>query len=291
MRHPPEPSTSYAGSTGSAPRAIPFSERLWNVAESRHSWVCLGLDVILDQLPHDIPHTIEGAKVFLLNVIDAVVDDVAAFKPNLAFYLSLGSDGIQLLVDAVAHIDGRAVVILDGKFGDVPNTTMQYANAAFDVIGADAVTVDVYGGWDTVEPFLNDPSRGVFVWTRSSNPGADDVQSRRGDAMPVFEDVARQVHARSEAGNVGAVVGATRAYDVRRVRDVAPSAPLLVPGVGAQGGDLEAVVQVGFGESPAGVVINAGRSVIWASSDADYAHAASGAVRVIRDRISAARST
>lgn len=267
-----------------------FSDRLWDRGEARQSWVCLGLDVAFECLPHGIPRSIDGAAHFIRNVIDACIDDVVAVKPNLAFYLRLGSEGIQLLADSIQYIDRRAIVILDGKFGDVPNTAAQYAKVAFDQLGADAVTVDVYGGWDTVDPFLQDPSRGVFVWTRSSNSGADDIQSRQGDVRPVFEDVARGVQARSGQHNIGVVVGATRAGDVRRIRQLAPDGPFLVPGVGAQGGDLEAVVRTGFGGRPSAVLINAGRSALWASGDADYARATRGVVSEMRHLINAVRS-
>ena len=278
-----------APSASSAPPR--FSERLWAEAEAKQSWVCLGLDVVLKQLPHNVPHTIEGAQVFLRNIVDASIDDVAVVKPNLAFYLALGSDGIRLLTDIIEHIDRRAIVILDGKFGDVPDTVEQYARAAFDVLGADAVTVDLYGGWGTLEPMLADPTRGVFVWTRSSNPGADAVQGESGDSASLFSRVAREIHARAERGNLGSVVGATRPDDVRRVRAAAPGVPILAPGVGAQGGDLEAVVRAGFGNAPAGVLLNAGRSALWASADADYAPATRAAVREMRDCINAVRLT
>ena len=278
-----------APSASSAPPR--FSERLWTEAEAKQSWVCLGLDVVLKQLPHNIPHTIEGAQVFLQNIVDASIDDVAVVKPNLAFYLALGSDGIRLLTDIIEHIDRRAIVILDGKFGDVPDTVEQYARAAFDVLGADAVTVDLYGGWGTLKPMLADATRGVFVWTRSSNPGADAVQGESGDSASLFSRVAREIHARAERGNLGSVVGATRPDDVRRVRAAAPGVPILAPGVGAQGGDLEAVVRAGFGNAPAGVLLNAGRSALWASADADYAPATRAAVREMRDCINAVRLT
>ena len=163
---------------------------------------------------------------------------MSAFKPNLAFYLAMGTDGIRLLTDIIEHIDHRAIVILDGKFGDVSDTMEQYARAAFDVFDADAVTVDVYGGWETVEPMLVDPTRGVFVWTRSSNRGADAVQGGSHDADPLFMRLAGDIQSRAELGNLGAVVGATRADDARRVRAAAPTVPLLAPGVGAQGGNL-----------------------------------------------------
>ncbi len=290
MSHRPQSTADHVEAPNTSADPPGFSARLWAEAEAKQSWVCLGLDVLLQRLPRNIPHTIEGAGIFLRNVVDASVEDVAALKPNLAFYLAMGSDGIRLLSDIIEHIDHRAIVILDGKFGDISDSVEQYARAAFDAFDADAVTVDVYGGWETVEPMLADPSRGVFVWTRSSNPGADAVQGGSQDAEPLFVRVAREIGVRAGGGNLGTVVGATRADDVRRVRAAAPTVPLLAPGVGAQGGELEAVVRAGFGDAPAGVLINAGRTVLWASADADYALATRAAVREMRDRISAVRS-
>ena len=291
MSHRPRPAADQIEAPSVSVDPPDFSARLWTEAEAKQSWVCLGLDVVLKQLPANIPHTIEGAQKFLRDIVDISIDDVSAFKPNLAFYLALGAGGIRLLADVIEHIDKRAIVILDGKFGDVPDTAEQYARAAFEAFDADAVTVDVYGGWETVEPMLADPTRGVFVWTRSSNPGADAVQGGSRDADPLFMRLAAEIQSRAKLGNLGAVVGATRADDVRRVRAAAPTVPLLAPGVGAQGGDLEAVVRAGFGEAPAGVLVNAGRSALWASADADYALATRAAVRELRDRINAARPT
>jgi len=266
-----------------------FADRMWRDAESRQSWVCLGLDLDTDQLPTNIPRTCGGSIKFLKNTVDMSIDIVAAFKMNLAFYLALGVDGMRIW-DAVArHIDGRAIMIADGKFGDVPSSAAYYRKASFDVLQADAVTVDPYGGWDTVELFAEDPAHGVFVWTRSSNPGADAIQHRSNDSEPVFVTVARWIHSRSGDGNVGAVVGATRAGDVSRVRALAPCAPLLVPGVGRQGGDLDAVVRAGFGDCPAGVLVNAGRAALWASSSTDYAQATRRSLVEMRDRINYAR--
>ncbi len=290
MSHRPRPRAEQIEALSASVDPPEFSARLWAEAEAKQSWVCLGLDVVLTQLPTNLPHTIEGAREFLRNIVDVSVEHVAAFKPNLAFYLALGADGIRLLADIIDHIDHRAIVILDGKFGDISDTMEQYARAAFDEFDADAVTVDVYGGWDTVEPMLVDPARGVFVWGRSSNPDADAVQGSSRDADPLFMRVAREIQSRSALGNLGMVVGATRAGDVRRVRAAAPTVPLLAPGVGAQGGDLESVMRHGFGEAPAGALINAGRSALWASADADYALATRAAVRGLRARINAVRT-
>ncbi|MCY4111116.1 MAG: orotidine 5'-phosphate decarboxylase, partial [Chloroflexi bacterium] len=133
MSHRPRPAAGQFEALGVSTDPPDFSARLWAEAEVKQSWVCLGLDVLCERLPLNIPHTVEGAGMFLRNVIDASVEDVSAFKPNLAHYLAMGTDGIQLLTDIIEHIDHRAIVILDGKFGDVSDTMEHYARTAFDV--------------------------------------------------------------------------------------------------------------------------------------------------------------
>ncbi len=265
-----------------------FSQRLWGSAEAKGSWVCLGLDIDLARLPNGLARTLDGARQFLHEVIDASVDEVVAFKPNLPFYLALGEGGLELLADTVHHISDRAIVIVDGKFSDVANTTERYAYTMFEYVGCDGVVVNPYGGHDAIAPFLTNPERGAFVWTRGSNPGADDLQGRRmASGDPLFIEVARGAVAWNSLGNVGLVVGATRAGDLRDVREVAPGLPILAPGVGAQGGDLEATVAAGFGPAPAGVLVNVGRSALWASAAADYAEATRSVLARTRERIRA----
>ena len=266
----------------------PFSQRLWTAAQARGSWVCLGLDVDLARLPESLPRTLDGARRFLHDVIDASVDEVVAYKPNLPFYLALGSGGLELLADTVRHVSGRAIVIVDGKFSDVATTTERYVYTMFEYIGCDAVVINPYGGRDAIAPFLTRPERGAFVWTRGSNPGADELQGQRmASGDPLFIEVARGAAGWNGLGNVGLVVGATRAGDIRDVRAAAPGLPILAPGVGAQGGDLEATVAAGFGQAPAGVLISVGRSALWASGAADYAKATRRGLSRTRERIEA----
>lgn len=275
--------------TGAASSASGFSWRLWHEAEAKQSWVCLGLDLDLDCLPTALPRTVEGARRFLAAVVDACVEDVAAFKPNLAHYAVLGAAGWELLSDVVQHISGRAIVIVDGKFGDVASTSERYARAMFDGLECDAVTVNPYVGSDGIEPLVARADRGAFVWARSSNPGADELQGLRlegGEAL--YVEVARRVAGWDRLGNLGLVVGATCPRALAAVRRRAPRLPILAPGVGPQGGDLESTVTAGFGEAPAGVMVNLGRAALWASADSDYAAATLGVVRRMRDRINAA---
>lgn len=270
----------------------PFTLRLWREAEAKRSWVCLGLDIDLQRLPEDLPRDrkLDGARTFLSAVVDACADVTVAFKPNLAFYLALGPDGLQLLFDLRDFVGDRALFILDGKVGDVPETSKRHAEFLFDRLNADAITLNPWLGRDAVEPLIERSNRGVFACVRTSNPGADVLQGLNTDqGEPVYIRLARRLAEWNELGNLGAVVGATRPDDVATVRELTPGMPILAPGVGAQGGALEATVRAGFGPAPEGVLVNAGRSALWASSGPDYAQAVRAKVEEMRSAIEEAR--
>lgn len=273
-------------------RSDTFCGRLWAEAARKQSWICLGLDVELARLPDEFPRTIDGARDFLMRVIDVCAEDVVAFKPNVPFYTGLGPAGWKLLEEVVSRISETAISIVDWKVGDVANTSRQYADTIFDGLQSDAVTINAYGGRDAVMPLIDRADRGVFVWTRSSNPGADEFQGLPGGGgEPLFVTLARRVAAWDKHGNLGLVVAATHAEDVTLVRAAAPSLPMLLPGVGAQGGDLETSVANGFGAPPAGVLVNLGRSALWASSGADFAEVTRRELRRAQERVEAAISS
>ncbi|MDE2897638.1 MAG: orotidine-5'-phosphate decarboxylase [Chloroflexota bacterium] len=267
-----------------------FATRLWREAEGKKSWVCLGLDLDLGRLPDGLPRSQEGAREFLGAVVDACSDLVVAFKPNVPFYLALGPDGLQLLRDLREAIGDRAMLIADNKVGDVSDTTERYASFLFDYLEADAITFNPWGGRDSIQPLIARPDRGAFAWLRSSNPGADDLQGLpTGHGEPVYARLARRLVEWNELGNLGVVVGATRPDDVATVRELTPGMPILAPGVGAQGGALESTVRAGFGPAPEGVLVNAGRSALWASDGPDYAQAVRMKVEEMRSAIEEAR--
>ncbi len=273
-----------------------FSHRVWQEAHAKRSWVCLGLDVDLDELPGSIPKSVDGANMFLRDVIDVCADSVVAFKPNLAFYLALGLEGLSLLRDVREAVGDSALFILDGKVGDVPETSRRYAEFLFDVLDSDAVTFNAWLGWDSIEPLIERPDRGAFACVRTSNPDADDLQGLptaqqldSEDDERVFMQLARLLPEWDKHGNVGAVVGATRPDDVAQVRRLIPDKLILAPGVGAQGGALKDTVRSGFGPAPAGVLVNAGRSALWAGDGPDYAWSVCAKVEAMRDAIEAAR--
>lgn len=275
----------------------PFLEKLLHAARARRSLLCVGLDPDPALLP---PSLLDGQAVpdaiiaFNRAIIEATADLVCAYKPNLAFYEALGRRAFEVLAETLAVIPGDVVTIADAKRGDIGNTARMYARALFDTLGCDAVTANPYLGYDALEPFLAYQDRGVFVLCRTSNPGASDVQDLQvlaeGAApRPLYEHVAELVNRWNERGNCGLVVGATYPRELRRVREICPHVPILIPGIGAQAGDLEAAVQAGVDASGELAVINASRSVLYASRGEDFAAAARAAARALRDAINRAR--
>lgn len=238
--------------------------RIASLQKANASRLCVGLDVD----PSKFPGKLKGraGKVFEFNcgVIEATHDLVCAYKPNAAFYEALGDDGMRALKKTIEFICGRVPVILDVKRGDIGNTAAQYAVAAFDGLDADAVTVNPYMGFDSVEPFLGYEDRGVFLLCLTSNSGSADFQLCP-ESDPLYLRVARKALEWDKGrGRLGLVVGATHAELVGEVRSLAGNLPFLLPGVGAQGGELEAVNAAEVTGIGLGVVVNASRSVIYA---------------------------
>ena len=266
----------------------PFVDKIRRACEDARSLVCVGLD------PDPALMPIADVYEFNCAIIDATAGVACAYKPNLAFYEAFGLQGLAALERTVAHIrevaEG-AVIIGDAKRGDIGPSARAYANAMFDFWGFDAVTVNPWGGRDTLEPFLEDESRGVFVWCRGSNPGSGDLQdltiTGQGQGRPLYEAVARSCADWNARGNVGLVVGATVPDQLALVRELCPSMPILVPGVGAQGGELEAAVKAGVDRYGRMALVNSSRGIIYASRGRDYAEAAGYAAVALRDSINA----
>ena len=254
-----------------------LAERLDECISSARSLLCVGLD------PAGFPDA-AAAERFCLETLDATLESVAAVKPNLAFFEQLGSAGYAVLERLRARVPADRLLILDGKRGDIGNTSVAYANALFGVLGADAVTVNPLLGGDAVAPFLARPEYGVFLVARSSNPGAADLlDSRLEDGTPLHRRIVELGLAWDPGGQVGFVVGATDAAAVASVRAAAPHAPLLVPGVGAQGGALEDAVVAGLDGERRGLLINVSRGIAAAAEGPGRAAAD------LRSRIEAAR--
>ncbi|MBI1886699.1 MAG: orotidine-5'-phosphate decarboxylase [Chloroflexi bacterium] len=261
-----------------------FREKLRAASQRNNSFLCVGLD--------PDPELIGGRHLpgYLQAVIESTLDLVCAYKPNLAFFEALGPSGMNLLIESLAPVPKEIPIIADVKRGDIGNTARFYARALFEAYDFDAATVNAYGGWDAVEPFLAYADRGVFVWCRSSNPGSADLQDQRlADGRPLYEAVAELARSWNTRGNVGLVMGATYPEELARVRGLCPDMLILVPGVGAQAGDLAASVRAALDERGGGIIINASRQVVYASTGADFARAARRAAEGLRDEINRER--
>jgi len=265
-----------------------FVDRLESAALANKSRLCIGLD--------PVPERIHGTSVLAWGraLIAATADLVCCYKPNSGFYEGFGPEGWDALRETIAAVPPEIPVLLDAKRNDVGSTAEAYARAAFKVLGAGAVTVNPYLGGDTLEPFLAYEDRAIFVLCRTSNPGAGEFQDLRvstggdGGAHPLYEVVAERCRVWNRHGNVGLVAGATYPAEIARIRSICPEQMLLVPGVGTQGGDLEASVGAAADANGRGYLINASRQVIYASAGADYAAGARAAALGLRDAIEAA---
>lgn len=253
-----------------------FVEKLSAAQSRNHSWLCVGLDPLAARLPAKLRAADDPLFEFCRAIVDATADLVCAFKPNLAFFLSEGSRGVGALERVLRCIPGDIPIILDAKLGDIGSSAEQYARAAYEAFGADAVTVQPYIGGDSVRPFLQYADRGVFLLARTSNPGATDFQDLLVEGRPLFAQVAARAQAWHAVGPgaCGLVVGATYPADLERLRALAPDLPFLIPGVGAQGGDLGAAVRFGPTAQGLGPAISASRAVLYASQGEDFASAA-----------------
>ncbi len=260
-----------------------FADKLSAAVRRNQSLVCVGLDPDPGRIP------IADVADFNRQVIEATADLVCAYKPNIAFYEALGDSGNDVLMRTLKAIPADIPVIIDAKRGDIGNTAAAYARAVFDYLGADAMTVNVYGGRDAVEPFLGYEDRGILFWCRSSNPGAVDLQDLEvvdgTERRPLWQAVALRARDWNTKGNVGLVVGATFPRQLAEARAICPDMPILVPGVGAQEGELRDAVQAGVDSSGAGIIVSASRSVLYASSGADFAVAARKATETLREEI------
>jgi orotidine-5'-phosphate decarboxylase len=283
-----------------------FSEKLLAAQIANDSWVCVGLDPTLERMPGPMLKYDDPFLPFLKTIVDVTADLVCAFKPNLGFYLALGAPGIIALERIIAYIPDDIPVILDGKFNDIGNTARAYAHGVFNVLGVDAVTVNSYLGEDGVAPFLADADRAAFILARTSNRSASDLQDQiiggfsgeqesedsEIEDMLLYQLVARRAVEWNKrlAGICGLVVGATYPEELAQVRAIAPDLPFLIPGIGAQGGNLEAAVRHGPTRAGIGPVISSSRGVLYASARDDFADAARRAADGMRQQIKLGRT-
>ena len=264
-------------------------ERAW---ERNHSLVCVGLDPDLGKIPGHLRETENPLFEFNKAIVDATADLVCAFKPQIAYYAGSGHEIDLEMTIAYIHDKYPGIpVILDAKRGDIGSTAQMYAREAFDRYRADAVTVNPYLGSDAVKPFLDYGEKGVIILCRTSNPGAKDFQDLVVDGRTLYRAVAEMAVERWNAnGNVLLVVGATYPAELKEIRTVVGDMPLLVPGIGAQGGDIEAAVVNGKNSCGTGMIINSSRGIIYAGRGDTFAEAARQAAGTLRDEINRYRN-
>lgn len=255
-------------------------EELTERIRNKKSYLCIGLDPDLSKVPAHLLSDPDPVFSFCKGIIEATADVAVAYKPNLAFFEALGPSGWETLRKVLALVPRDVFTIADAKRGDIGNTASLYAKAFFDTLNCDAVTVAPYMGRDSVVPFLQYPGKWVFLLALTSNEGAEDFQWTTENGEPLYKKVVRKSAEWSKAcpGHLGYVVGATRPEYLEEIRGMVPNAFFLVPGVGAQGGDLKEVSRHGMGGT-VGLLVNSSRNIIYASSGTDFRDAASVAAR------------
>ncbi len=277
-----------------------FTDQLAQAQRQNDSLLCVGLDPEPSRFPGAWKGQSDRIYDFCAAIVDATKDLVCAFKPQIAYFAAhRAEDQLERLMAHMRRVAPYVPVILDAKRGDIGSTAEQYAHEAFDRYQADAVTLSPFMGFDTMQPFLKYPGKGVILLCRTSNPGGSDLQNLRLADIPgqprVYEHIAAQAQGPwNTNGQMGLVVGATFPEEIARVRELAPTLPLLIPGVGAQGGDAAATVKAGLKTDASGaitgtIIVNSSRAVLYASSGEDYASAARQAAQATRLALNAAR--
>jgi orotidine-5'-phosphate decarboxylase len=271
-----------------------FLEMLQDAQQRNASMLCVGLDPEPKRLPGALRNDPSRIHEFCARIVDATADLAIAFKPQIAYFAAHRAEAqLEQLVAHIRKVAPHVPVILDAKRGDIGSTAEQYAIEAFERYDADAVTLSPFMGFDSVQPYLKHPGKGAFLLCRTSNPGGDDLQNQRLGSVPgnplLYEHVARLAQGPWNLnGQLGLVVGATYPNEIERVRALAPTLPLLIPGVGAQGGDAVATVRAGW-RPDAPIVVNSSRAILYASSGDDYADAARAEAMKTRAVLEAAR--
>ena len=267
--------------------AMTFLEQLAHASLAQQSLLCVGLDPEPRKFPHSLGADAAHIYDFCAAIVDATHDVVCAFKPQIAYFAAHRAEAqLERLMAHMRRTAPHVPVILDAKRGDIGSTAEQYAIEAFERYGADAVTLSPFMGFDSLAPYLKYHGKGAFLLCRTSNPGGDDLQNQRLADLPgqprLFEHIAQLAQGPWNLnGQLGLVVGATYPEEIARVREIAPSLPLLIPGVGTQGGDAQATVKAGWRvNSP--IIVNASRAVLYASQGPDFAGAARLAAQALQ---------
>jgi orotidine-5'-phosphate decarboxylase len=271
-----------------------FIDMLQDAQRRNGSMLCVGLDPEPARFPAGLRGDAGKIYDFCANIVDATADLVIAFKPQIAYFAAHRAEGqLEKLMEHMRRTAPHVPVILDAKRGDIGSTAEQYAKEAFDRYGADAVTLSPFMGFDSVQPYLKYAGKGAFLLCRTSNPGGDDLQNQRLSSVPgqplLYEHVARLAQGPwNTNGQLGLVVGATYPTEIDAVRKLAPTLPLLIPGVGAQGGDAIATVKAGW-RADAPIVVSSSRAILYASDAEGFAEAARREARRTRDLLESAK--
>lgn len=264
-----------------------FMDDIKNTWEKKNSLLCVGLDPDLRRIPEQLRKKDTPLFEFNRAVVDATADLVCAFKPQIAYYAASGSENeLEMTIEYIHENYPGTPVILDAKRGDIGATATMYAKEVFDRYKADAVTVNPYLGFDTLEPFLERKEKGIIILCRTSNPGAKEIQDLEVNGQKLYQIIARMAVERwNRNGNVLLVVGATYPTELKEIRSIVGETPFLVPGIGAQGGDVQRAVTNGKDSTGTGMIINSSRGIIYAGQGPDFESEARSAAKSLRDEI------
>ncbi len=269
--------------------AMSFIDSLKSSIKLNNSLLCVGLDPDMDKLPNHLKNSPKAFFEFNKAIVDSTHDLVCCFKPQYAFYAAAGLDSLAALKQTIDYIHTtypQIPVILDAKRGDIGSTAEKYTEEVFKWFQVDAVTVNPYLGKDSVEPFLKYTDKGIIILCRTSNKGASDIQNLKVEGEPLYLKVAQKIiDWNKDYGNCLMVVGATWPEELKQIRELAADMFFLVPGIGAQGGDLEKTLQYGLTKNKSGLIISASRSILYASKEQDFAQKAAEEAKKLRDQI------
>jgi len=250
---------------------LSFNDRVNMLISKKASFLCVGLDPDIDKIPAHLRYEKNPIDLFIREIVEATKDHVIAYKANLAFFECEGQNGLEALQNLSSIIPKDVILILDGKRGDIGNTAKKYAEAYFTNLGADAITLSPYMGHDSLQPFFTDTEKGSFVLALTSNRGSADFQYLQIGSQPLHQYVAKKVKEWNVNNNCGLVVGATDIEELKILRRVVPEMPFLIPGIGAQGGNLKAVLEFGRDKDGMGLLVNVGRDILFQSTGKDFA--------------------
>jgi len=252
---------------------LSFNDHLNMLISNKSSFLCIGLDPDMDKIPAYLKYEKNPLDLFVREIVEATKDLVIAYKANLAFYESEGHNGVEALYNLATILPKDVLLILDGKRGDIENTTQKYAAAYFGKMGAHAVTAHPYMGYDSIKPFIDSKEQGAFILALTSNRGSSDFQFLQIGAEPLYLYLAKKVQSWNKLNNCGLVVAATEVEDMQILRRAIPDLPFLIPGVGTQGGILKEVLKYGRDQNGTGLLINVGRDIIYTDGSKNFAKA------------------